>query len=96
MLGNLDADMDATHGHISRVAEKIREALAQPYLLPNPQEAAGNTPVQHSCTASIGIATFPGEQVTADEILKRADIAMYRAKDAGSNAVSFYDVTPAA
>jgi diguanylate cyclase (GGDEF)-like protein len=47
--------------------------------------------LKHSCSASIGITLF-GEQVeTADELLIRADLAMYRAKDAGRNTLCFFD-----
>ena len=44
-----------------------------------------------SCSASIGITLFgePGE--TADTLLVHADLAMYRAKDAGRNTLCFFD-----
>jgi len=40
-----------------------------------------------SITASIGIATFPEHAKTGDELIGRADAAMYRAKKAGRNQV---------
>lgn len=43
-------------------------------------------------TSSVGVAAMPsGHPLTADELFRRADIAMYRAKDAGRNCVAFYD-----
>lgn len=41
-------------------------------------------------TASIGIAPFGEEQVTADEMLARADQAMYEAKDGGKDRAALY------
>lgn len=40
--------------------------------------------------ASIGVAVYPEDGVTAGELLKHADTAMYRAKDRGRNRISFY------
>ncbi|MEJ7805150.1 MAG: diguanylate cyclase, partial [Telluria sp.] len=41
-------------------------------------------------TASIGITLFDGEPVSADDLLQRADLAMYQAKAAGRNAFAMY------
>lgn len=41
-------------------------------------------------TASIGIATFPDQGTSVEELLSRADIAMYHAKQEGRNRVSVY------
>jgi diguanylate cyclase (GGDEF)-like protein len=40
-------------------------------------------------TASIGIARIPEDGTTLDEVLGRADAAMYRAKARGGNRVEF-------
>lgn len=43
-------------------------------------------------TCSVGVATMPkGRPLEADELFRRADIAMYRAKDAGRNCIALYD-----
>ena len=91
ILGNLNIDLGTARLDVNLVAGKISLALAQPYHLSLPQNDGSNTPVQHHCTASIGIALFPEKKVSADEVLKRADTAMYQAKTSGRNAVSFYD-----
>jgi diguanylate cyclase (GGDEF)-like protein len=41
--------------------------------------------------ASVGIAEFPGHGATAQELLRAADIAMYRAKSSGKNGFAIYD-----
>lgn len=46
---------------------------------------------KYHCTPSIGIAVFNGHTVSLDEILKRADMAMYQAKASGRNTVRFFD-----
>lgn len=48
-------------------------------------------PVSHISSASIGIALFDANDARAEDVLKRADIAMYRAKDAGRNAFALFD-----
>jgi diguanylate cyclase (GGDEF)-like protein/PAS domain S-box-containing protein len=43
------------------------------------------------CTFSVGISMFTVPMSSSDEILKRADIAMYQAKASGRNTISFFD-----
>ncbi|MDO3385271.1 EAL domain-containing protein [Gilvimarinus sp. SDUM040013] len=63
------------------VANKL---LAQ---LSRPMEISGH---EISITASIGISVFPTDGENTDELLKNADIAMYKAKEAGKNNCQFY------
>jgi diguanylate cyclase (GGDEF)-like protein len=58
------------------VAERLLDALAEPFTL-------GEERVPVTVTASIGIAT--GDRTSAGELLRDADIAMYRAKWGGRN-----------
>lgn len=46
---------------------------------------------QHKSTPSIGIALFNHETESVAELLKQADIAMYKSKTAGRNMLTFYD-----
>ena len=72
------------------VAEKIRVALTAPYSLnPNPAEAA-QAITHQDVGASIGIALFNAD-VSAENVLKWADKAMYQAKESGRNQICFYD-----
>jgi diguanylate cyclase (GGDEF)-like protein/PAS domain S-box-containing protein len=45
----------------------------------------------HHSTPSIGIALFHDQMQSVDELLKRADLAMYQSKAAGRNTLRFYD-----
>ena len=73
------------------VAEKLRTILELPYALECQQEAKTETPVEHHCTSSIGVVLFLNHEAEADEIIKRADLAMYRAKEAGGNTICYFD-----
>jgi len=61
--------------------ERLRSALAQPLRL-------GDRAIQ--VTASMGIATFPQDGSSADELLMHADAAMYAAKGEGRNGYRFF------
>ncbi|SHH24018.1 bifunctional diguanylate cyclase/phosphodiesterase [Massilia sp. CF038] len=64
------------------IGRKILTALAVPY------ELAGQ---RHQSTSSIGITLFVGSEHRIDELMKRADLAMYEAKTAGRNTLRFFD-----
>ena len=68
------------------VANKILVSLNQPYLLDN---------LVYPSTPSIGLTLFSGQDSTFDDVLKRADSAMYQAKDAGRNNIKCFDSTSA-
>ncbi len=73
------------------LAIKVQGLLNQPYLLD--VAAYGDTINRrsHQCSSSVGIALFDGEPMSAEELMKRADTAMYQAKEAGRNALRFFD-----
>ena len=76
VLGNVQ-DTDA----ITHVTEKILGTLAATF------NVEGN---ELSTSTSIGIAVFPDDGRDIDTLLKRADTAMYHAKETGRNAYSFF------
>lgn len=82
VLNHLSQIEELAREHASLIAEKIQSAMRKPY------EIDGK---QYPCTASIGIALFCNATVSAEEILRRADIAMYRAKKSGRNRIRFFD-----
>ncbi|WP_240421222.1 bifunctional diguanylate cyclase/phosphodiesterase [Paenibacillus periandrae] len=55
--------------------------------LQEPIELAGQL---HRMSCSMGVAFFPSNGRDPDELLKRADMALYAAKDMGRNGVSFF------
>ena len=91
MLKELDEDSAASVTRASGVAEKIRAALAEPYRLELLQAENNVTIVTHHCTASIGVILFINHEYSEEDIIKQADIAMYRAKAAGGNTFHFFD-----
>ena len=90
MLSALDANPDDSAEQAKIVAEKIRAALAEPYLLHAARADQRKIVVEHRCSVSIGVALFLDQDATQDNILKAADSAMYQAKDAGRNRICFY------
>jgi diguanylate cyclase (GGDEF)-like protein/PAS domain S-box-containing protein len=48
--------------------------------------------ISYRCTASIGATLFCGAEYSIDDLLKQADLAMYKAKDSGRNALRFFDL----
>ncbi|WP_311197591.1 putative bifunctional diguanylate cyclase/phosphodiesterase [Rugamonas brunnea] len=64
------------------VADKIRHAIATPF------EIDGQ---RYTCSASIGVTLLPQSGQNAQDLLREADTAMYRAKADGRNGVAFYE-----
>lgn len=63
------------------VARKVLSTVIQPMNI-----------LRQECrvTASIGICLYPGDAGNEEELMKNADIAMYRAKEEGKNNYQFY------
>ena len=89
MLGELDVVRETSVSQALGVAEKIRDALSQPYRLVISQNSQDI--VVHHCTASIGLTVFVRSDASIEDILKQADMAMYQAKDAGRNTIRLYE-----
>jgi diguanylate cyclase (GGDEF)-like protein/PAS domain S-box-containing protein len=68
---------------VATVAQKILGAFESPF------------PVEEqmiSITGSLGVAMFPQDGQEIDELMKKADTAMYRAKDKGRDNYQFYNL----
>lgn len=82
LLEELSDNTTEAATHAEAVANKILICLAQPYSLPD---------TLYTCTPSIGIAVYGKTVETVEDLLKKADIAMYQAKAAGRNTARFFD-----
>jgi diguanylate cyclase (GGDEF)-like protein/PAS domain S-box-containing protein len=82
VLPGLSNDAAEAAADTQVVASKILTQLKEPYQLEG---------VVHRCSASIGVTLFLADSVSRDELMKQADLAMYRAKEAGRNRVRFFD-----
>lgn len=89
MLGQLDMDEAESIAQARSIAEKLRVALAEPYILNIAHAGDVESVVTYQCTASIGVALFNHQETSQGAILKRADAAMYQAKQGGCNQVRF-------
>ncbi len=64
------------------IAENIRASLSAPYQLKDKT---------HQGSCSIGVSLICGNNASADELIKQAEMAMHRAKESGRNAVRFFE-----
>jgi diguanylate cyclase (GGDEF)-like protein len=71
----------------SALADRIIKALSEPNDIEGQQIVTG---------VSIGIAVAPADGETSEQLLKNADIALYRAKGDGRNRFRFYPASRAA
>lgn len=82
LLSGLEGDGDSVIESVQITAEKLRYALCEPMIIEG-----------HSLqlSTSIGVALIPEHGENADDLLKRADIALYRVKESGRNGVAFFE-----
>ncbi|MEG3178161.1 EAL domain-containing protein [Sphingomonas sp. RB3P16] len=89
LIGRLGGDefavvvRDATDTQrLERLAQAIVDALAQPFTLDHHTLYTG---------ASVGVATGPRDGRTAEMLIRSADLALYRSKDAGGGKYHHYE-----
>jgi diguanylate cyclase (GGDEF)-like protein len=82
MLSELRADACEAAAQVEAVGNKILATLAHTYELNGAPSRS---------TSSIGAALFKGTSTSTDDLLKQADLAMYKAKAEGRNALRFFD-----
>ncbi len=66
---------------VERIASEFLEALCQPYKIGKQT---------FSMSASIGIACYPKDAKSTEELIQQADTAMYKAKAEGGNCFRYY------
>jgi len=67
---------------LGRIAQKLLDAIAQPFRIEDHDIYV---------TSSIGISVYPDDSDDPEELLKHADVAMYRSKELGRNTYQFLD-----
>lgn len=82
LLDGLSGDSRAAATQAEVIASKLLHELGKPYCLD------GHI---HSNTPSLGIVLFPAQDQGLEVLLQNAEIAMYRAKDAGRSTYRFFD-----
>ncbi|MNV29213.1 Phytochrome-like protein cph2 [compost metagenome] len=82
VLEDLGDNPEEAAARSEEVGQRILTALREPYVL--------NGAAHHS-SLSMGVTIFSGMRETVDELLKRADLALYQAKNAGRDTLRFYD-----
>jgi diguanylate cyclase (GGDEF)-like protein/PAS domain S-box-containing protein len=82
LLETLSADFTEAAFQSEQLAHKILEALGLAYNLRHHI---------YNCTPSIGVVVFIDTTDTTDDLIKKADIAMYQAKAAGRNTVRIFN-----
>jgi diguanylate cyclase (GGDEF)-like protein len=78
----IQAECDDQRTGSINLATRISKLIAEPFLLPGHQVEVGT---------SIGIAMAPEHGSDQEQLLKKADLALYRSKSAGRNCFTLYD-----
>ena len=71
-----------SYRQVDRIMEEVQDIFKRPWYLKDED---------YYCTASIGLVTFPDSGETVEELVKKADIAMYKAKKGGKNSLARYN-----
>ncbi len=89
--GHLFLDKDQSSDLISNSVQRDFQQLNEsPYVLTVKHDGNEPSVVEHCCSGSMEVSLFMGDELSADDIIKKADESMYRAKDAGGNRCEFY------
>lgn len=84
LLSGLEGSRELVEEKVRELADTLRELLAEPMSLDGQRLQV---------TPSIGVALIPDHGATPADLLKRADIALYRAKDSGRNTTQLFHTT---
>ena len=82
ILDKVGFDSASAIANTKHIGEKIRNALAEPYLLGTHQL---------NVTPSLGVVLFEDFDDDSEELIKQADIALYSAKESGRNQLCFFE-----
>lgn len=82
ITGTLDKDIDNTIVHLTKIVTNIQNAIHQTVKFKEHR---------HTPSTSIGTTTFKGSDKSRENLLKQADIAMFRAKELKKGSYYFYN-----
>jgi len=82
MIQELSENENQAKRQAKLVATKVLDALNEPYLLASHE---------HRSTGSVGVTVFGGARDSVEELMKRADLALYRAKGEGGGRIRFFE-----
>lgn len=82
VLAGLSTDKGQAASATETASKKILAVFDQSYQFGE---------ISQRSTASVGVALFQGDQVSIEDLMKQADLAMYRSKDSGRNTWHFFD-----
>lgn len=91
LLTDLGSNSATAQQAAQQVSQKMLAALAQPYQLIL-DGSCDQMEIEHECSASAGLVLFAGTTPPVETLLEQADAAMYAAKKAGRNQLSFHTV----
>lgn len=81
LLTRLEGDFNEVERQVLMTAERIREILSEPMLI---------DAYRLQISTSIGVTIIPEHGVNSSELIKRADIALYKAKELGRNMIATF------
>lgn len=82
VLEGLAGTFEEAAAQSNTIGRKILSAINQPYQLEG---------IHYHSTASIGATLFHNNETSIDDLLKQADLAMYKSKAMGRNGLRFFD-----
>ncbi|MBE7458922.1 MAG: EAL domain-containing protein [Zoogloeaceae bacterium] len=82
VLPDLCASRESAACQAEQAAEQVMRALGEAYRLGDGE---------YRGTASVGVALFSGSEASGEEVLKQAELAMYKAKSDGRNGLRFFE-----
>ena len=89
VVDGLSEAHQAARNAAERVARNVLAVLNRAFVLAVSNSAGEARVVEHRSTASVGVTLFCQNEESKDSVLRRADQAMYLAKNAGKNDVKF-------
>ena len=89
LLRDMMKDKESSILEANIITQRILSSLSMRYVLTWQNQGDTATTIEHTCTASIGVALFFNDELSSKNIVNLADKAMYQAKSEGKNRIVF-------